>query len=79
MSERNLYSGFDIAGGRVSAYMPMNDEDDLVWTIEFVKDDAVQHTATVEMIHPPIFGPDVEDLFKLNETIELLITEWGLE
>lgn len=78
MTERNLYSGFNIAGGRVSAYMPMNDEDDLVWTIEFVKDGVV-HTATAPMIHPPIFGPDVEDLFKLNETIELLIKKWGLE
>lgn len=79
MSERNLYSGFDIAGGRVSAYMPNTPEEELEWTVEFVRGGEVLHTGTIAMIHPPIFGPDVEDVSYLNLGVEKFITEWGLE
>lgn len=76
---RILHGSFEIAGGRMSAYMPASDHEKQQWTIEYVKDGEVVFTEYAEMTYAPVFGPDAEDVNCLNQRIEEIIAQRSLE
>jgi hypothetical protein len=68
---------FDLAGHHFSAHLPGGPPD--VWTIIVTRDDEEVRRETVSMMHAPRFGPDQEDVARLDRRIEEIIRELGLE
>lgn len=63
----------------ISCYLPVNDEVPQVWTVLVEKAGAVVHREIIPLYHRPIFGPDVDDVTILNDRVEEMIKELGLE
>ena len=77
-SGRTPYGSFEIAGGRMSAYMNTA-SDPAEWIIEFVKDGERAWEDRILLQRDPTFGPDAADELLLGQRIEELIKEYGLE
>ena len=73
----SVYGSFEVGSATVTAYLPDQAPDN--WTIIIECDGERVATETLPMLHPPIFGPDAEDVGALNEFIEALIKKYELE
>ena len=73
----SVYGSFEVGSATVTAYLPDQAPDN--WIIIIECDGERLATETLPMVHPPIFGPDAEDVGALNEFIEALIKKYELE
>ena len=73
------WAQFELKGHTFIAYLPSDDTEEQVFTISVLKDGTELHRETVALFHRPIFGPDVEDVATLNEKVEEIIADLGLE
>lgn len=72
------YGVFDLAGCHFACYLPMSGSDEQVWTIIVTKDGKEVRRDKVQLLHAPVFGPDVGDVGSLNDRVEEMIKEMGL-
>lgn len=75
----DLYGKFDISEGVMFAYGPAGPDEERCWKVVFEKNGEEVHSDKLEMFFEPIFGYDAGDVAYLNQRIEELIKEWGLE
>lgn len=68
-----LYGSFEERGYKIEAYMPSSDAEPQQFTLKVYKDGNLSKEATLEMLFPPIFGVDVEDVQRLEEKTEEFI------
>jgi|TARA_Y100000310_G_C20642776_1_gene794905 hypothetical protein len=68
-----LYGSFEEKGYKIEAYLPSNKEDSCEWVIRAYKDKEIVKEVNVPLFHPPIFGPDVEDVATLEDKTEELL------
>jgi len=69
---------FDLAGYVFVAYLPSN-ETETGWRLTVTAAGETVRDEVIPMLHPPVFGPDVEDVAALDQRVEVLIRELGLE
>lgn len=73
------WSRFELKGHTFVAYLPSDDTEESVFSISVLKDGAELRREKIALFHRPIFGPDVEDVAMLNEKVEEIIADLGLE
>lgn len=73
------YASFRLAGHHFLAMMPSNSTEPRVWTLVIVKGPDEIRREEIPMLYEPRFGPDVGDVRDLNDRIEAIIKELGLE
>lgn len=74
-----LYASFGLAGHLFQATMPDSPGEPQEWTISVEKDGQLVRRDTLPMIYAPRFGADAGDVQALNERVEQIIAEMGLE
>ena len=74
-----IWGEFDIADHHFTAALPGSDTDDQVWTIVVTKLGEEVRRETIPLNYRPTYGPDVSDVDALNERIEEIVKELGLE
>lgn len=79
MKHPTLKTGeFDISGWHFERWEPANDEEvHECWII--AQRDESRIVKVVILMHPNLFGLDVEDAEEINQAVEEIITELGLE
>lgn len=75
----STYGEFDLNGWHFKAEMPDSDDEPRQWTITFSNPEGLEHVRSATMLYAPIFGPDIDDVATLNETIEAVIEEYAIE
>jgi hypothetical protein len=70
---------FFLGGYRFQALMPSGDDEPRQWAIVVAHDGKEVRRETLPMLYPPRFGVDMSDLSALNQRIEEIIAEMGLE
>jgi hypothetical protein len=73
------YSEYDLGGWHFEATWPESDTDPLEWVLTATKDGESAIERHIPMDYRPIFGPDVGDVQSLEEALNVLIKELGLE
>jgi hypothetical protein len=72
---------FGLAGHLFVAFLPNSDQEPLEFTLVVTKtDDGTEvRREHIPLNYAPIFGPDAGDVAMLNERVEAIIRELGLE
>jgi hypothetical protein len=73
------YFDFEVDGHVFKAWQPANDDADRMMVVEVFKDDKLIRTEHIQMFHENRYGVDVEDVQSMNERVETVIKEMGLE
>lgn len=73
------WARFELKGHSFVAYLPSDDAEESVFTLSVVSDGTELRREKIALFHRPIFGPDVEDVAMLNEKVEEIIADLGLE
>jgi len=73
------YGTFTIKDHLFTSLMPSSDAEPRQWTIVVTRGDEEVRRETLEMLYAPVFGADVGDVAALNERVEAIIKELGLE
>ncbi|MCI0431768.1 MAG: hypothetical protein L0210_14655 [Rhodospirillales bacterium] len=73
------WSRFELKAHTFIAYLPSDGKEESVFTVAVLKDSAEIRREKIELFHRPIFGPDVDDVARLNEKVEEIIADLGLE
>ena len=72
------WSRFELGGRTSIASLPDGAADEQVFTIRILRGAAEIRSETVPLFHPPLFGPDGDDVAALQERVEEIIRELGL-
>jgi hypothetical protein len=72
------WARFELGGHTFIASLPDGAADEQVFTIRILRGAAEIRTETVPLFHPPLFGPDGDDVAALQERVEQIIRELGL-
>lgn len=72
---------FTLGGYHFEAHLPGSSTERSVWTIivRRTTDDIRVAYEEIPLMHPPVFGPDVEDVDTLNARVEEIIKDLGLK
>jgi hypothetical protein len=73
------WSRFELKDHTFIAYLPSDATEESVFTVSVLKAGTEIRSEKIRLFHRPIFGPDVEDVAKLNEKVEAIIADLGLE
>jgi hypothetical protein len=73
------WARFELGGCTFIASLPESAADEQVFAIRVLRGAAEIHSEILPLIHPPIFGPDADDVAALNERTSQIITELGLK
>jgi hypothetical protein len=73
------WSRFELGGYTFTASLPDSAAEAQVFAIRVLRGAAEIRSETLPLIHPPIFGPDADDVAALNERVEEIIAELGLK
>lgn len=73
------WSRFELKGHVFVAYLPSSREEPKVFTLVVSKEGQEVRRETVPLLYEPVFGPDVGDVAALNERVEEVVRELGLE
>ena len=68
-----LYADFDERGYHVEAYLPTNAKEPQEWVVKAHKDGELVKEIHVPMFIAPRFGPDSNDVRKLEEETDKLM------
>jgi hypothetical protein len=72
------WARFELGGHTFIASLPDGAADEQVFTIRILRGAAEIRSETFPLIHPPLFGPDGDDVAALEERVEEIIRELGL-
>ena len=72
------WSRFELGGYTFIASLPDSAAEEQVFTIHVRRGAAEIRSETVPLFHPPLFGPDVDDVAALQERVEEIIRELDL-
>jgi hypothetical protein len=72
------WARFELGGHTFIASLPDGAADEQVFTIRILRGAAEIRSETFPLIHPPLFGPDGDDVAALQERVEQIIRELGL-
>lgn len=75
VQELTLYGIFSLAGHDFASYMPSRASQPQEWTLTISKDGEIVRQQYLPMDYEPRFGPDVSDVQRLNECVEVIISE----
>lgn len=78
-SQDNAWGTFSLNDHTFTCRLPASFEEPQVWTILVEKTGEMVRHETIPLDYPSIWGPDVSDVARLNERIEAIIKELGLE
>lgn len=73
------WNRFELGGHVFVAYLPSAASEAPTFTLSVLKSGTEIRRETLPLLYPPIFGPDAEDVARLDDRVEAVIKELGLK